>query len=187
MTSITDYSGAYLDWLAEIMNCDMFEYSNLFTELHNIDFKFVIDMDSNRTYDGMVLRMEFPTDTFDSIKYANKPCSVLEALIGLSRRMDWIASNDEDVGVVDHSRVWFWTMIDNLGLTRFTNDNMGLDANTYIKSIKEIRTLIDNWLSHIYSPDGTGSPWPCPGIDADMRYFDMIDCMNTYVMYNDLI
>ena len=53
------YYGEYFDWLCGIINSKPGMYDILIHELYSMDFFWVIELDSNRAEDGLILRGEF--------------------------------------------------------------------------------------------------------------------------------
>ena len=79
---------AYFDWLKEhIMSDDIDElddYSILITTLSVMPFTYVVDMDSNRMWDGLYLRNIFYDDHVAFEGELTQECSLLEMLVGLT-------------------------------------------------------------------------------------------------------
>ena len=76
-------------------------------------------MDADRAEDGINLRYRFGYENgYESAMIASylddRPCSVLEMMVALSMKMEEQIMDDPDIG--DRTSVWFWKMIDNLGL-----------------------------------------------------------------------
>lgn len=101
-------------------------YSELLAVLHDIPFRWCIMMDENRNSDGLDLMYKYAWN--NSIKYDTLPdrtdeaCSVLEFLIGVSRRIEFNLDNWKD----DRTGKWFWLMIKNIGLINQVNGNVDL-------------------------------------------------------------
>ena len=109
----------------------------------------------------------------------NKHCTVLEALIALAQKMDYIL-DDEDKG--DRTRLWFWEMLDNLGLCLYSNDRFVDPFGRDLGQLNEIRHACDIWMSRRFEYDGTGSPFPLRNPHEDQRNIDLIKQMNAYIM-----
>ena len=99
----------YFEWLCEIINLDESLYDVLIFELYAIDFEWLIPLDSDRYYDGIVLREGFYNSRGIYNPMIDKPCSVLEVLICLAQRFNFLL-DDDDRG--DRTRLWFWEMIE---------------------------------------------------------------------------
>lgn len=141
-----DYTN-YLKNLIRDRNRPDFEL--LLDRLWKKEYYSILPNDQNREKDGMILR-----DIPDGPDYSNYygPCTVLEMLIALSKRMEWeISGTGYDITYVD----LFWEMLDNLGLTRFDNLAMLYDERTH-----EVDHILTNWIERQYSPDGDGGIFP---------------------------
>ena len=101
------YIGGYFDWLCEIINLDAKVYDSLIHELYTMPFEWILPLDSDRNYDGFILREEYYGNK-EYYNVNNKHCSVLEVLIVLARDMNYIL-DDEDRG--DRTRIFFWEFI----------------------------------------------------------------------------
>lgn len=74
-----------------------------------------IEMDSNREMDGVRLRDVFIEEmNISDERYfdLDGPCSILEMLIAIAKRMAWILDGYEDNTLGDY----FWELVDNLSL-----------------------------------------------------------------------
>lgn len=123
--SRTEQDG-YFVWLVDLIDdgTKAYTYSSLLNRLYFTPFRWTIDNDGNREIDGIELRHKYiqdfvPFDTDDISDVGNEFCSVLEVLVSLAIRMEDILY-DPDFGT--QIPVWFWTMIDNLGLSRATDE-----------------------------------------------------------------
>lgn len=152
----------YFDWLCSIVGER--DRLLLLRSLHERDFVAVLDKDSNRAMDGMELRDEyFETNPYYESGALDGPCSVLEMLIGLARRIDFdLKKTDFDR---DRTADWFWIMIENLGLEGYTDEDF-YDGEGAEFAISE---TIDTWLSREYLPDGRGGLFPLRWPSADQR------------------
>ena len=170
----------YFNWLCDLINLDEARFDILIYELHSIDFEWVLPFDANRSYDGFVLRYQY--DEYSDLNVedpTNKHCTVLEALIALAQKMDYIL-DDEDKG--DRTRLWFWEMLDNLGLCLYSNDRFIDPFGRDLGQLNEIRHACDIWMSRKFEYDGTGSPFPLRNPHEDQRNIDLIKQMNAYIM-----
>lgn len=174
----TNYYGEYFDWLCEQINLKPGVYDYLMRILYDINFTWVIDLDFNRSEDGIILRGDFYNDENNTPeKIENKPCSVLEALIGLAKKMNYIL-DDADRG--DRTRIWFWEMIDNLGLSKFKDSTF--EDPVDIKNKLKINDICTKWMTRKFEYDGSGSPFPLNNPNRDQRTLHMIDQINDYVL-----
>ena len=91
----------YFDWLVSLTGPLGTSYQILLEIAHNINFNKRIPNDFNRAEDGLDLRDEYESTT--GRPSTNGACTMLEMMIGLSRRM-----NDVVYGYDDEQRVWDW-------------------------------------------------------------------------------
>lgn len=173
------YYGEYFDWLCGIINSKPGIYDILIHELYSMDFFWVIELDSNRAEDGLILRGEFHDSQDELNRFENKPCSVLEALIGLSIKMNYIM-DDDDRG--DRTRIWFWEMIDNLGLSNFTDSEIDGGFGIGLSKINEIHDICSIWMNREFDYSGNGSPFPLNNPYEDQRKLHMIAQLNEYIL-----
>lgn len=170
----------YFNWLCDLINLDEAKFDILIYELHSIEYEWSHPFDADRSYDGFVLRYSY--DGYSDLNVedpTNKHCTVLEALIALSKKMDYIL-DDEDKG--DRTRLWFWEMIDNLGLSLYSNDYFQDPFGRDLDKLNEIHQICDDWMNRRFQYDGTGSPFPLNIPYEDQREIDIIKQMNEYIM-----
>ena len=175
----TDEFDSYFLWLGSLVDVDWDRYSELLYILDNIEFRWSIPQDESRAVEGCLLREEFynaSNGVEDWVLFLDKPCSVLEALIPLSRRMDDLLT-DEFKG--DRSRVWFWEFIDNLGLRPYDNNRIKL--HLYDNCDYDIQVIVGRWLDREFDFDGSGSIFPVPGCVGDQREISTIYQLYNYV------
>ena len=110
----------YFHWLLKFIGngfCRKNSYFELLKYLFNTEFCWSIPMDENRAADGIELRrrfvMECDEDEEASYVYLYGPASVLEVLIALSIKMEYIARGSIELSKASQ---WFWGMIKNLGI-----------------------------------------------------------------------
>lgn len=145
------------------------EYEELLWYLYERDFTWIIDMDENRAAYGLDLRYEFDPGYFTG----NKPCSVLEMMIALAYNWEHNITYDHHLG--DRTPVWFWTMVENLGL---------LDVDEDPSFGYECEKIVDNWLRRRFRPDGFGSPFPLKRPMRDQRKIEIWLQVQDYVLEN---
>ena len=170
----------YFNWLCDLIHLPEEYYSILIYELHCIEFHWILDYDSNRSYDGFVLRYGFAGNGGAEVEDpTGKSCTVLEALIGLAQRMDYIL-DDDDKG--DRTRLWFWEMIDNLVLSKYGDDSFVEPYGRDLDRLNEIHDICERWMNREFDYDGYGSPFPLNNPREDQRNLDMMRQMNAYIM-----
>lgn len=169
---------AYYSWLVGLIgdNYVAQNYQKLLWKLYATDYIWELDYDRNRAADGLYLRREYGTETgvFMDILLQNKNCSVLEMMVALARRAEHDIMHDPDYG--DRSGLWFWTMLQNLGLDIYD------DWNWYEN---EVNRILDVFLHRRYERSGAGGAFPCHFTNGsgapDLRSVDLWRQMNTYL------
>jgi hypothetical protein len=169
----SDLREDYLRWLEPQLRDEHGNPEKSYWELLNImfekEFRYVIDLDENRMVDGLDLRVEYAREHLLR-PYALEdigPCSFLEVLIALSRRMAFIAG-EEAPG-------WAWQLLINLELHRMA------DPLTRSKH-NRVQEILDNVILRRYSPDGTGGFFPLSWPDDDQTQIELWYQMNSYVV-----
>lgn len=146
-------------------------YWSLLKLLHMKEFVWFVPNDDNRLEDGRLLRTEFvETNHIQDVdpNWKDLGCSMLEMLIGLSRRL-WF----EDDLPADE---WFWHMLENLGLNGFT-DRGGWDE----QDVDEILNVV---IWRTYEPDGRGGLFPLMDAHEDQREVELWYQMSEYLLEN---
>lgn len=158
----------YLSWIiSRISIPDIDQYTLLINTLHYIPFTWNLELDGNRAFDGINLRNRFAyeygySDELIAEVFGNRPCSVLEMMAALAIRCEDNIMCDDDYG--DRTPLWFWTMINNLGLNVMTNDRYSDD---YV--FEKVRTMLERR----YSPNGAGGLFYVRNPREDLRYVDI--------------
>lgn len=156
--------GTYFKWLRKLVDCEDEIYGDLMVYLFNKQFYWTISMDENRAEDGKALRDLYSErhPKADLSKFRDDPCSVLEMMVALARR--WQVDLVSEDGSEEGFGVYFWEMIENLGLKSYTNENFDRD------SVDEIVTKM---LDRAYSDDGIGSLFPRVGTCKDEIWYQL--------------
>ena len=158
----------YFEWLCRwVYQSDYpqtISYERLLTQLHDIEFKYVISNDRNRAEDGIALRYRFAIyrGNGDPERYVvealDGPCSVLEMLIALAIRCEETIMDDTLIG--NRTEQWFWTMLSNLGLA---------SAYESVYDEKYVECVINRFLNREYDSDGTGGLFKIRNCPDDLR------------------
>lgn len=131
-------------------------------------FVWTVAYDDNRMADGLELRAEFAheNDLPVSIMERLGPCSFLEVLIGLSKRLAFSAGGE--------APGWAWQLLGNLELHRMTDP---------LRSAKERKAheLMDTCIWRTYRPDGQGGFFPLAWPDDDMTQVELWYQMSAYI------
>lgn len=171
-----DLKERYFRWLAAAVSNDEHpagNYTKLLRYLYSRSFYYVIPMDGNRSEDGIDLRYRgFAYQC--GIDYREiacvldiQDCSVLEMMVSLATRMEDIAG-DYDYG--DRTSIWFWKMVESIGLLGMTDAYIELDP---IKAQAAIEVIVDIFLKREYYPNGQGGLFTLPDSDCDLRQMEI--------------
>lgn len=158
----TDVWSRYLDWLSAIVEPvdPDGSYSLLLIQLLNTVYVYEYEMDANRAHDGLALRDRFAVETGLYLD-TDSPCTVLEMMVALAIRCERDIMYIPNKG--DRTYIWFWVMIDNLGLLGMTDDK-------YDEVL--VQAALFNFMNHMYETDGEGGLFYVPGRN-DMRDMDV--------------
>lgn len=168
--SLTVRAG-YLAWLEPQLrdkDSPAGEYWGLVNLMFDKEFTWSVPHDDNRIADALQLRNEFSDETRFRRSQVERlgPCSFLEVLIGLSRRLAFIAGGE--------APGWAWILMGNLEL-----QNMKDPLST--RKINRINSIMDTVIERRYSPDGMGGFFPLAWPDDDQTVIELWYQMNFYV------
>lgn len=153
----------YYLWLDSLVNDG--NHNMLIRYLYEYPYRWQFTLDANRAAGGINLRSEFAYDQAIEVSDVHSgPCSVLEMLIALSKRMVEILTMD----ICD----WFWDLIHNLGLDRFDDSHFDENGVDYILNV---------WLNRAYDSHGNGSLFPLHAYGGDCRNLDIWGQMNAWI------
>lgn len=168
----------YILWLGEQIKLDEKDecggYNFLIKALYRKEFYWTNDMDENRSDEGKALREIFAEDCgLDYIPdEINGACTVLEMMIGLSKRWNGEVSLTEEE---DRSDEYFWQMISNLGLEGCTDDKFDPDM---------VREKLDILLDRDYPDNGEGSLFPLERSKESQKNIEIWYQLQNYLMEN---
>ncbi len=153
----------YFEWLYSHIgpvnyNNPRHSYWSLAKQLYTKKFRWFVRNDENRAEDGVQLREEFIErwghEGLDP-NWMSLECSLFEMLVALSERLAF-----ESYGEVGD---WFWKLMENLGLNRYTD-------NLYNPSVaQDINETLDRVLDRDYGFDGAGGLFPLREAARDQR------------------
>ena len=103
----------------------------------------------------------------------NRPCSVLEMMVALAIKIEEQIMDDPDIG--NRTGLWFWKMIENLGLKNMRDAVIDTD---YVEKI------IFRFLDRNYQRDGSGGLFIVHG-HGDLRNVEIWYQMLWYL--NDIL
>lgn len=157
---------AYLDYLAPQVGAEPNgeEYWDLLRLMQAKEFVWFVPNDDNRLVDGLDVRAEWLDMVELSIDLG--PCSFLEVLVGLSRRLEFLAG--------ESAAGWAWQLITNLGL-----DRMSDPLSRY--KISRVDDILDVVIFRNYNADGTGGFFPLAYPQVDQRKVELWYQMGAYV------
>ena len=157
----------YYIWLRDLVgNPD--NYQNLVMQLDKIPYLWIFALDENRAAGGLNLRRKYSYETStDEEDVRTGDCTVLEMLIGVAFHM-------EDQLACDVA-TWFWTMIENLHLDQFDDDNF---------DPRGVEFIVNTWMNRRYCKNGEGSIFPLKDYPGDCRNIDIWSQMNAWINEN---
>ena len=154
------------------------EYGTLLMRLYDIDFYSIIPNDDNRAADGIELRREYCDFEHRDLPFkdAQSKCTVLEMLIGLAYRLEFESNGLKNQKSMDE---WFWVLIDNLKLTKFTD--RFLRGNIEFLT-RDIDNIVLNLIRRNYQPNGEGGLFPLKWAKKDQRTTEIWYQMSEYIL-----
>ena len=169
----------YYIWLCDKIRAkDHPDSETMLRYIFDTPFRWKLDMDENRKQEGLLLREQFETETgYPISEYKevglNVPCSVLEMIIALADKIENHIMYDPERG--NRTHFWFWIMVDNLGLTKATNEEIEYNGRFCIPYLDYV---LDTWMEREFSPDGEGSIFPLKDPSEDQRNVEIwYQCM----------
>lgn len=164
----------YFNWLcAKVIRYEVktpsTSYDLLLSKLHDTEYIWVLIGDDNRAADGVQLRSDFMNtfmyeDEDVDLGWLHMGCSMLELLLALSVRLQFQTGINVDI--------WFWHLIENLGMTRF-NDSAINDI--YIDEI------LYNLMWRQYDSLGRGGLFPLLETNNDQTKVEIWYQMHEYL------
>jgi hypothetical protein len=149
-------------------------YWSLLLDLFKKEFEWFVPNDDNRKEDGRDLRHEFvelhEIDDPD-LEWLGLPCSMLEMMIGLSRRLSFEADGEP--------RDWFWHLVENLDLHKYN------DKNYDDRGRDNIDRALDIVIWRRYSASGRGGLFPLKNPQSDQREVEVWYQLSAYL--NELL
>lgn len=140
-------------------------------QLYTTQFVWSIYNDDNREGDGKDLRNEF-IDQCD-IRHVDTvwmeiDCSMLEMIIALAHHAAFQAGGSPGT--------WFWRILDNLGLSKFTDDTF---TQTVIDEVAVILATVND---RTYDRDGVGGLFPLKHANEDQRKVELWYQLSRYLL-----
>ena len=166
----------YYRWLLDKVHFKEYgHYERVLRYLFSREFYWVVPMDRNRAIDGLDLREDFAMEAgfqpYFWRGYLPDFCTVLEMMAALAQSCEDRLMGDPSLG--DRTHVWFWIMMNKLGLDSLTDSRFN-----------EVRAqkVIDRLLDRKFQPDGNGGLFGRLDRHGDMRDVEWWYQMNYYFM-----
>lgn len=153
----------YFSWLYGLVSKTPRSYMKLCRELHKYPFRWSVRNDDNRCADGISLRDRFIEEqNLDEahleVRYFLKgDCTVFEMMVALAERMDGITYDLKTHE--DKKSKWFLEMLQNLKLSRFTDNSTPHEELDPVQEATVCDTL-QILLDRTYGRSGAGSLFP---------------------------
>ena len=178
---MAEMNDPYFDWLCIVVGIKKGSihenFRRLAKELHENEFHAILKMDANRGADGMQLRVEFMNEHGEWGTATNRgPCTMLEFLVALSIRMSFLTGGE---GNGRQTEYYFWRMMDNLKLSRITDDKWD-----YMNGEFFVEDAVWRINERQYSADGSGGLFPLRSLHGDQRGVEIWYQMNAWIMEN---
>lgn len=176
-TKLDNLRETYFRWLVSQVRAQGHEtrtYWDLLRLMHEKEFVWLIPNDDNRIIDGTDLRLEFLDGTRtrrdDLTRQLTREdfgfCSVLEVMIGISRRLEFAAGGEAEG--------WAWQLLYNL---RLRNSSDPLSH----RQVKAVNRRLDRLVWRNYNPDGSGGFFPLNSPPEDQTKTEIWYQMAAYV------
>ena len=181
MTALNVLNNEYFNWMYDLVCRNRKElkhrsFRRLLQRLHELEFTYSIEYDSNRAEDGTDLRYRFAYLNYgsDGARYAeyldDGPCSVLEMMLALAIRCEEHIMDDPEKG--DRTNDWFWGMIRSLGL--YSMDDSKFDA-------RYVDKVVIRLLNREYDENGKGGLFTVKNSNLDLRTVEIWRQMCLYL------
>jgi len=150
-------------------------YWKVLKKLFTKEFVWIVPNDDNRVEDGRELRYEFVHDEgLNDVDpdWLHLGCSMLELLVGLSRRLAFVAEGEPSG--------WFWHLMENIGLGGYTDERLNPRAMRYTEL--EVDEILERIIYRTYHPSGDGGLFPLKNTPNDQRHIELWYQMSEYVL-----
>ena len=157
-----------LDYFSFLYNFgfDDEDHYNLARYLHTLPYRWTLQRDENRMYDGLNMRREYEdylAGRDGDIPGEEEECSMLEFFVGFSHRLVRDMMSDEDF---DRKEL-LGIMLNNIDIWRWD------DSRWNKKAESDIKEAIDIWVDLDYNKHGEGGLFPIAEPYDDLREVDM--------------
>jgi len=160
---MTKPADRYLRWLKQqvAVENNHKDYHDVLERMFQTEFVWLpqIWSDEDRVQDGLYLRYEF------GVKF-EEPCSVLEAMVALSRRLEFIVGGT--------APGWAWQFMINLRLDHFHDP-------VSPRRMNQVADILEDLVYRNYAKDGTSGFFPLKDPDRDQTKLEIWYQMAAYV------
>ena len=177
---------SYFQWLCDLVRCDQDDksYYNLLGMLYDTPFEVKIDNDSNRAVDGNEFKGAYILDIYgteapkDADLYfrPEQNCSILEMIMGISKRMAFELAEDESEDCDFYK--YFWEIIENLGLKQYDDDQFG---DSLARCKIEIREILNKLNERKYKKSGERGMFPLYRPQKNQKKVEIWYQMQAYI------
>lgn len=144
--------------------------------LHEKAFRPKMAMDINRGNDGLQLRVDFQNEHGPWGSSTNRgPCSYLELLIGLAKRMSFLMHGEEN----SYTEYYFWRLIANLDLIKCTDTRWNSMNGEFF-----VDDAVYRINDRCFCADGSGGLFPLRRYERDQRGVEFWYQMQAWLMEN---
>ena len=171
----------YFDWLCIKIGVDYRNpkrnYGQMMALLHGINYIPCMELDENRGVDGIQLRVDFMNihGEYGSSTHRG-PCTMLEFLIALAAKMNFLIGEDEDPR---RTEWYFWKLIRNVGLRKYTDDYWDECHGEFF-----VEDAVDRILNRKYEANGYGGLFPLRHPTQDQRCTEIWNQMHAWLGEN---
>ena len=143
-----------------------------------------IDNDINRSVDGNEFKSAYILDVYGTEEQKNidfnisaeQNCSILEMIMGISKRMAFELAEDESEDF-DFYR-YFWEILENLGLKQYDDDRFG---DNFVRCKIEIREILNKLNERKYKKSGEGGMFPLLFAEKNQKKVEIWYQMQAYI------
>ena len=166
----------YFEWICRLLFAGQENrYRRLLGRLHGRPFESFVPNDENREFEGRNLKRVFCEEmryNWALPGFFEENASVLEVIVGLAIRCCETLADDENNMRIDQ---WFWLLISNCGLIRFTDDRF---------SSLDVDEIVDRVVYRRYERNGVGGLFPLKRARRDLRKVELWYQMSYYLVEN---
>ena len=171
-----NFANAYRNWLCVTMHGE--SYRILFDILYDTEYTWILPEDEHRAASGRYLRERFESETGLRCEeeWTEWPCSFLEMMVGLAYAMESILY---DPARADGAYIWFWEMMENVGLAELTDDVMLGGAQNRWRYVDSVCRQV---CQRTYDSQGHGGLFPMRHPSEDQRNVELWFQMQAYTI-----